>query len=428
MNNIKNEYLIEHLKGYYVDKLDRNIGIFKLIHKLKKKLGISPLAMKNIKKDILNLKDKNIKIKNKNKINLGLISTWNQHCGIAHLPSKFLVKEFLKNKINLIVLSEKTDDIIEKDEDFVYRCWERNDFNYKKILSIIKRNKINVVHIEFTAFIFKNKNNFLRLLIELHKRKIKVILSLHVLRSYLDEHVCKLADYIIVHNPALKRFIPHHKKYGNKIIYLNLGIPKIKNSFINNKFNKIMKSKKVISTFGFVAPYKNFPLIIKAINLIKKKIPSILLLFLISNHPKFSKIFTEKEYNKMLNLIEKYKLNNNVYINKGYLDDNELFSLLKKSDILLSYSNTSYLTQSGSAKLLISTLKPVIVNDTLFFGDMDKGVIKAKPNDHKDLAKKIINIIKDKNLQNRLKKESLQYIKENNMGVIANKYLDLYLK
>lgn len=420
--------IVEDLKDYYLDNFEKYLSIFRSANIIKNKLGINPLTIKRINRDIKYLKYKNKTIKNLRDINLAIMTTWNTPCGVALLPSKYLAEEYLKKKIKLIILAEKTSKLIDKDQDFVYRCWHRSRFDYKRILKIIIRNKINILHIEGDASIYRNKNNFLRLLIELKKRGIKIILSIHILKSYIDNYACKIADFVIIHNPALIKFIPDYKKYKDKIIYLNLGVPNLRKTKIKTYFNEHLKSKKIISTFGFIALYKNLPTLLRSIDLVKKKVPNILLMLLISEHPEYPRVLADNEYKKIFNKIRRYHLEKNVFMYRGFLNDNDLISLLNKSNILIHLNNKNSPNQSGSAKILISTKKPLIVTNTLFFRDMDKGVIKVKPNDYKDVANKIIKILNDRKLRNRLKKESNEYVKDNNIKVITDRYIGLYLK
>lgn len=412
--------LLYKVRTVYVSNLEKYIPFGRWIHIIKKYFFYKQF---NAKKKTEN------KIKNIKDLKVGFITTWNTKCGIAIIPSKYLVKELINRRVNVIVLSEKTNLLIEKDENFVRRCWSRDEFDCRPIIEEIKKNKINLVHIEFESIIFNNQYMFLKFLDKLDKMEIRVILSLHIVGRYIDKYLDRIADVIIIHNPEIKRFIKNYEKIECKIHYLNLGVPLIKDEDrrTTRKYLKI-KSNYVVASSGFMANYKNFIDVIKAIGIVKKSIPDILYILASSKHPFYPSRERENIYKDIEDTIKNYKLVKNFLMIKDFLTEKEKFRILHAADILISYNYTQDLSQGGAVKALIASKRPVITSDNLFHADMNKGVLKVKENSPKALAEAITKLFKDKEIYNEICEEGKQFIKENNFKRIADKYIKLYTK
>ena len=231
---------------------------------------------------------------------------------------------------------------------------------------------------------------YIRFLEKLDKMKIRIILSLHVIGGYIDKHIDKVADVVIIHNPKLKKFVKNYKKLENKLYYLNIGVPLIKDEDKKTarKYLKI-KSKHVIAYSGFLSGYKNFLDVIKAIKIIKEQIQDILFILASSKHPYYPYNGKDNLYKKFEEIIKDYQLKDNLLLIKKFLSEEEKFRILHAGDILISYNDAFNLSQSGSVKALIASNKTVITSNNIFSADMDKGVVKIKNKNPKILAKTI---------------------------------------
>ena len=412
--------LLNKIKEIYLSNFEKYFYFGKGVHLIKKFFFYKNFNTKKKKENL---------VKDKKNLRVGFITTWNTKCGIAIIPSKYIVEELIRRGIKVTVLSEKTNIIIEKDENFVKRCWNRYEFDDQPIIEEIKKNNINIVHIEFEAFIFKDEYMFIRLLDKLDKMEIRVILSIHMVGTYLDKHFDKVADIIIIHNPKLRPFVKNYKKLENKLYYINLGVPLIKdeNKITARKYLKL-KSEHIIACSGFMASYKNFLDVIKAIKIIKAKIPDILFILAASKHPYYPAKDINHTNKNINDAIKNYKLEKNFLMIKNFLTEEEKFRILHAADILLSYNDAPSLSQSGAVKALIASHRPVITNDNLFYDDMDKGVLKIKEKNPKILAKTIIELFENKKMYHQVRQQGKQFIDENNFEKITDKFIKLYLR
>lgn len=412
--------LLNKIKEIYLSNFEKYFYFGKGVHLIKKFFFYKNFNTKKKKENL---------VKDKKNLRVGFVTTWNTKCGIAIIPSKYIVEELIRRGIKVTVLSEKTNIITERDENFVRRCWSRNKFDYGPIIEEMKKKKINVVHIEFEASIFLDEYMFIRFLDKLDKMKIRIILSLHVIGRYIDKHLDKVADVVIIHNPKLKKFVKNYKKLENKLYYLNLGVPLIKDEDKKTarKYLKI-KSKHVIAYSGFLSGYKNFLDVIKAIKIIKEQIQDILFILASSKHPYYPYNGKDNLYKKFEEIIKDYQLKDNLLLIKKFLSEEEKFRILHAGDILISYNDAFNLSQSGSVKALIASNRPVITSNNIFYADMDKGVVKIENKNPKILAKTIIELFENKKMYRQVRQQGKQFIEENNFEKITDKLIKLYLR
>lgn len=315
----------------------------------------------------------------------------------------------------------------------------KNIIKWYNPLSWIKtgmKAKGSVVHIQHWACYATFFYIFILPILKIRGKKI--VLSIHnitphVLISYIlfiDKIFNKLTfpytDAFIIHNLRNKKtFIDLYKVDEEKIFIAGHGAitPYSKIKGISKKDAreklKLPLNKKIILNIGYMWEYKGIDILLKSMKDVKSKINNVVLL--LAGQP----LDDWKKYNK---IIENEKLEDVLIKKFGYIDDSELELYFASADlVVLPYKKRAFDTHGGQGALAISFKKPLLVTDVGGLNEYvkDEKAI-AKPEDYKDLANKIMNILTNDSLLKKLSKDSEDLAKELTWDNIADKTINAY--
>ncbi len=215
----------------------------------------------------------------------------------------------------------------------------------------------------------------------------------------------KFDKIISVSNFTKKRLVKRGIK-KEKIIVVPNGVD-IK------QFNKIKAkkfSKPTICVINRLTPKKKTEDIIKALNIVKIKFPDI----------KCKIIGKGSEMNKLKKLVSKLKLEKNVKF-LGFVEKHDdVIKTLKSSHIFCSAS-----LLEGFGMVIIEAMAsdiPYVCSDIKVFKEVTengKGGLIFKKENYKDLAEKIIELLRNKRLYERKIREEKDLVKRYDWGVIV---------
>jgi len=316
---------------------------------------------------------------------------------------------------------------------------EGNPESIVNIVDYLKKRKIYIVNVHIATTV-KRKITYFMTFIKYAKEhaNIKFVFTLHDVFPFdEDRKLTKLlssfysmADYITVGNkPEQQKLIRHFKISERKISIVPHGIY---NLFDNNDYSKslarsylgVPNNINTLLFFGFLREYKGFDYLIKAAKILKQKKHNFAIY--VASGLKY----TSKELvRRYLRMIKKLDLEKQFILNLNYLDTSDIEAVFKASDlVVLPYTHAS---QSGVMMMAFGFKKPVIITDT--FADKkwvnNKAGLVAKNKDANDLAKKIIQLIKDQEQLAKMGTYGYRYSIENlNWDLIAKKYFDIFNK
>jgi len=279
---------------------------------------------------------------------------------------------------------------------------------------------------------------FLPLLIMAKIKKIKIIITIHNILPH--EHriwnlftdrianllIIPLGDFYIVHNKRNKeKFMKIYNVKENKIGIITHGkLNLIQNKNISKKeamnYLNLPLNKKIILFFGYIRPYKGIDILLESFYLLKNEIKDIFLL--IVGQPID---ITLKKYQK---IIDKYKLNKDLYFYPGFVPENLIQYYFSSSDlVVLPYKHLD--THGGVGAIAVAFNKPLVVTDVGGLPEFvkDRSII-AKPNDVIDLKNKIQLVLQDENIYNKLVNDSIELSKKLNWDDIAEQTVQIYKK
>lgn len=292
---------------------------------------------------------------------------------------------------------------------------------YLKSFLISKKNKVQVVHLHFFDFTFRN----LILIFFAKFFPFKTIVTIHDVFSFFnmsnrvsEYYILKWADGIIVHNQASFNDLKSKHSNLSKVTIIPHGnyLP-----FINKiEEPKRISQKLKILFFGQIKEVKGLEILLKALKIAVETNKKIHLT--IAGKP------NKTNFKKYTELIDELCLEDNVTAVLRYIDDPEIEALYKNSDlIVLPYKMIS---QSGVLLLSMSYGLPVLTSDlpafTEIISDNNTGFIFESENSE-SLANKLIEIHDNRNLLFKVTLNSNMLIqKEFDWRLIGKKTKEFY--
>lgn len=264
-------------------------------------------------------------------------------------------------------------------------------------------------------------------------RRKRIVITVHnvlphensKMNNLLNKTILIFGDKFIAHNEKSKENISNFYNISkDKISVIPHGILEIVSikdisKKETRKHLKIPQNKKIILYFGNIRDYKGLDVLLGSLKYIIKEIEDIILI--IAGKP-------WTNWNKYEEIIKDNDLENYIIKKLDFILPSEVEYYFSASDVIVlpyKYFNS----QSGVGALALPFKKPLIVTDVGALPDFvkDERAI-AKPNDAEDLARKIIQVLNDEKLLEKLEKDSEELVEKYNWDKIAEKTIELYLR
>ena len=251
----------------------------------------------------------------------------------------------------------------------------------------------------------------------------KVVLTIHDVNSFTNNDnylffqsiIYDLSDSILTHNNFSKEEILkirsyNHKErkisiipHGNYIPFINIQ----KNKLSARKFLGISSDKKVILFFGLIKEVKGLEILLDALNIVKDKLPNILLLIV-------GKVW-KNDFTYYQTIIDQHNLQNYCFLKTNYIPDAEVRYYFGSCDlVVLPYKK---IFQSGVLMMAMSYDKPVLVSDLLPLKEIindGKNGFTFESENYLSLADRLVDILNDEQL--------LERVNINNQELIKNQF------
>lgn len=289
--------------------------------------------------------------------------------------------------------------------------------------------KGDIVHFQWwTTFL---SPIFFVILLFLKLRRKKIIFTVHnvlghetnIIDRILNKMIFMFPDVFILHSnnnirqmedifhisPKRMFRIPHgiYEFYKDK---------KVSKDEARKKLN-IKKNIPVVFSFGNIREYKGVDVLIKSFAIVNKEVPDALLLIA-------GKSWISWKPNQRL--IKEYKLEKNVRTFLDYVPMSYVKYYFEACD-LVALSYKEFDAQSGPGNIALAFHKPLVVTNVGGLPDLLKNKeFVAEKNNIKQIAEKIIKILKDKRLAKQLSNDSKEMCKEYQWDDIGKKTAELY--
>jgi len=338
-----------------------------------------------------------------------LIPSWGDNCGVADYTKELIERTRGQQDITII----------------------KNIYN---LADTVKRQGIRTVHIQHHYSFYSHKK--LVDTIEILKMmNVQVIITVH-------DYACGImgvahnsgfakCDLVIVHSEMIKsKMISECGVAHDKVRVLIMGCDgRYSLDKDQAKKNIRMTNKKIIASFGFLQPHKNWIEVIKAMPVIKREIPDIL--YLIISVVKRDRVATQM-YDELLdNTIRRLGLSDNVKRFKNTLPEDRVLQMLAASDVIIlpynnySINNVEYWGVSIASRFCMRVQRPLMVSNASFFSDL-QNVCEIVTPSATVISKGVINLLNDENLQRKIVLNQYNFCNTNSWTDFGNKLVKIY--
>lgn len=319
---------------------------------------------------------------------------------------------------------------------FVIKDKSINDFKEAAYyLNLSDADVINLQH-EFGLYGGEAGSNILFLADSLHK---PLVTTLHTVLETPSQDELKVlkeiserSSYLVVQSKRAVGML--EKIYGvppEKIHFISHGapdVPFIDTSYYKDKFR--LAGKKVILTFGLLGPGKGMEDVITSLVEVVKEFPDVMYIILGATHPNVKRQFGESYRNMLENLIKKYGLEKNVMFINRFVENKELLEFLLMSDIYVSPYHNKQQIVSGTLTYAMACGKAVVSTPYWYAEELlDEGRGILYPfKDTVALSGILLDLLRDENKRNKLRKNAYDAGRDLTWRKIARKYSKVFFK
>ncbi len=225
-----------------------------------------------------------------------------------------------------------------------------------------------------------------------------------------------------------------NKEYGinrNKIYVVRHGIPDTLFQPTEPFKKKLrLENKIILSTFGLMSRGKGIEYMIQAIPHLVKKYPNILYLIIGETHPAVRKVEGEEYRNKLIQMVKRLKIENNVKFYNKYLDLDEIIKYLFATDIYICTNLEKNQIVSGTLSYALGCGKAIVSTPNIYAEEVlskERGLL-AEFKNPKSFAEAIDKILSDKELRNRIEHNAYSFGRSMTWQNVASNYLSIFNK
>jgi glycosyltransferase involved in cell wall biosynthesis len=322
--------------------------------------------------------------------------------------------------------------------DRLVKCQIRRDFpeDYVEAADCVNSSKADLVSLQHEFGLFGGDwgEYVIRFL---EKIRQPLITTLHSVSPSFEskgisvlKQIAKLSSKLVTMTNAATKILNVYGIPQSKIEIIQHGCLDI--PFVDsNKVKPLLfglKGKIVLSTFGLISKGKGIEYVIKALPKVVEKHPEVVYLVIGETHPEVRRFEGERYRNKLIKLIDKLGLYENVKFHNRFLLKRELIKYLQATDIYITpyleanqISSGTLVYAMGAGKAIIST--PYLhAKEALGEG---RGLF-CKFRDYRSISKSINQLLEDEELRKNLQQQVYQYSRDFTWREIAKRYADLY--
>ncbi len=266
-----------------------------------------------------------------------------------------------------VVALNDIDLIYEYPEEVKLTIRQEHQEDYLQAVKFINLSGADLCILEHEFGIFGGQNG-VYILPLLHRLEAPLIVTLHTILktpSYNEkavlQEICKMAHKIVVmSHKAIEFLVSIYNVPGEKIVFIEHGVPDIHFSQEKSKKEFKLESKKVLLTFGFIGRNKGIETVIKALPKVVEKHPDVIYIVLGKTHPNVLRHSGEEYRIFLMRLVKSLQLEKHVMFLNEFIDEQDLFKYLSASDIYITpYLNEAQIT-SGTLSYAVGVGSAVI--------------------------------------------------------------------
>lgn len=355
---------------------------------------------------------------------LAMVTPWHNRCGIAETTEALFTAIRATSKV--FAPDDADTDIVQADEAFVERCWNRSFESPSRLLQALLDFTPTVVHFQHEHSIYRDHNKLLYALKMLRERGVKTVATVHTIepQSSAFQSMAAAVDRIVLTKevpdmPSNAMVIPL-PCYSYTLPYklaarAELGMDAF--SF-------------VVGTFGMWNPHKGireFLLTYDDVSL--QSTPRVV--YLVSGFSRLKNPYYRETRHQFVHRVDKGL----VRMWDDYAPVAEVVRRIAACDLMVfNYNVDTHYSASASIRTAMSCGVPVICTNCKMFSEFTDGenVLKvpfiAGPEINMHLVEAINRVQTDESLRNKLTAGAQKYATDNGLAKVAKRHEKLYEK
>lgn len=359
---------------------------------------------------------------------IGVLTTWNQKCGLATYAS-YMFSNFDSDSFHVLAEElESEEDRTKEDEENVTRCWKRGVPQFQKILDVIEKEEIGLLHLN-CQYRFFPQPFFADFIKQVQERGIKVVAVLHAAFT-LDpqqQQLVKVVDKVIVHSDVNRLEVIANGALAKNVSVVRHGV-EVKKELtseqkdqLKDKLN-VPKDKKLLVCFGFIQPHKGMEAVVEALAHLKSK--SIDACAVVAGMPlkedpgSTQYLVRLKEYAETNNVLE------NINFLNSFLSDDEVSDYLQIADIVIMNYHSQHYEASGACSLAIGAGAIVATSIAPVFHDFGDAVWHMTLGYPAGISAELL--LSEENLINELHERRREFCNTNSWIATKQKLINVY--
>lgn len=311
---------------------------------------------------------------------LGLVTTWNQRCGIATY-SRFLSQAFPDHQWQ--VFAPFVDTQVQPDETNVTRCWymgQQDDL--KALLAAIQQQPLSRVLIQFN-FSFFRLAALANLIEQLTASGIRVFITLHATADVAPQHGAKSLREIkdaLGKAELLVHSVTDVQRLADWCIASTSfphGVYQPSTQRVSTPLDTQLQlwkaqSSPILASYGFLLPHKGIPELIQAFEQLKTQFAQLKLLLLTAEYPAPASQALRAE---CMAQIGQSAYASDICLFTEFTQEEQALAILKQvSCIVMPYQHTQE-SSSAAVRFALAAARPVCVTPLDIFQDVATQVI-----------------------------------------------------
>jgi len=286
---------------------------------------------------------------------LGLLSTWNQRCGLATYANFLFGK---RPQDSMVIFSEEGVELTNQDRSNVKRCWTRSSHDFSDLVTQIQKSKITALHLNLhSATFFDHTDKFVAALKSVRDSGVRLILQLH--STFTSNpglvELLSISDLIIVHSSQNRLQVLANGAIPDRVVVLPHGVTVrdeigISKETLRSELD-MPSDSPVLLAFGFIQPHKGMEGILEAVYHCRQR--GIPLTGWIVGSPNQSDPGSREYADQLVQLAEKLGITQYIKFVSTYVSDDQVQNYLAAADLVLMNYRSQHYEASGACSLAI---------------------------------------------------------------------------
>lgn len=290
----------------------------------------------------------------------GLVTTWNEECGLATYASYIAEASTAPFKIFAPGAPR------EGDTKNVFRCWEKHANNYQSLVDAVIAEKIEILLLNIQVRFFSYPE-IIDCITALREHGVKVCALLH--STFTIDSECRqlvtAVDSVFVHSPQSRLQIIAHGVEAEKVSIIQHGVAITEKAGdgtirLHKARMRLPRNEELILSFGFIQPHKGMEVIIEAVQHLRAKGRPVH--GIIAGSTRADDPGSQQYLCFLKNQIEASGLTDHITILEGFMDQKDLQLIMQASDCIVMNYQSQYFEASGACSLAIASGTPVVTS------------------------------------------------------------------